>query len=112
MTLERDLQRQVVEYAERTGWTAWQMLLGTQRGGSVWCTKGIPDLYVFRPGCAVWIELKRGKAGRVSPEQQQRHAELTAAGHDIHVARTFDEARTILDARRVPRPRMPHGARC
>lgn len=104
MTLtERQIQAQVVEYARLTGWTVWEMQLGSERGGSVYCTPGIPDLYLTRPGQALWLELKRGAEGRISPHQHARHAELRAAGQPVHVARSTEEAASILNAARLAR---------
>lgn len=98
---ERQIQAQVTHYATLTGWTVWEMQLGSERGGSVFCTPGIPDLYIFRPGCALWLELKRGAQGRIRPTQHLRHGELRDAGIPVHVARSFDEAKAVLDDARL-----------
>lgn len=97
---ERQIQRAVVEYARLTGWVVWEMLLGSAGNGRVYTTPGIPDLYLFRPGAALWIELKRPRTGRLSVHQKARHAELRRCGRAAHVIRSFDEARALLDDQR------------
>lgn len=101
---ERQIQDSVVRYARLTGWHAWELLLGSAGNGRVYATKGLPDLYLFRSGKALWMELKRGNQGRVSPHQQQRHNELRLCGLPIYVCRSLDEARTVLDAARGGQP--------
>lgn len=94
---ESQLQAAVVKYARLTGWTVWEMQKGSKGNASVYCTPGIPDLYFLRDRFALWMELKRGSLGRVSPHQHDRHAELTAASQRLYVCRTFEEARAVLD---------------
>lgn len=95
--LERELQAGIVRALRRLGYTVWEMQLGSQGNGAVYCTKGVPDLYVFKPGRgAVWLELKRPKTGRVSPAQHERHAELRNAQIPIHVVRSLDEVLGLL----------------
>ena len=98
--LEAEIQAEAVELLERAGWRVWQMQLGSARGGSVYCTKGIPDLYVFRKGCAAWIELKRPQDGRVRPDQQLRHHELDRAGLNVFVCYSAEECLQVMTARR------------
>lgn len=52
-------------------------------------TKGMPDLLVVGHGVVFMVELKREK-GRLSEEQRQWIAELTAAGVIVHVCRPSD----------------------
>jgi hypothetical protein len=68
---------------------------------------GIPDL-IFWKGRYVglesfpelpellWIELKNGKAGRLSPEQKEVHAALIGAGFTVLVIRTLEEGRNAI----------------
>lgn len=81
------------------GWTVWQMYLGSARGGSVWTTKGIPDLLAFRPpGTLVWLELKQ--PGNVpSAAQLERHAELCAAGLRVAVVWTLPDLLAFAEER-------------
>lgn len=62
---------------------------------------GIPDLFLAVPR-GVWaglfIEMKRRRGGRASPEQQAMHACLAASGYRVSVCRGWDEARAALEA--------------
>ena len=52
--------------------------------------KGVPDLFV--PALNLWIELKRTKGGRVSPEQRDWIDYLNSIGHTAVVARGYLDA--------------------
>lgn len=57
-------------------------------------TAGIPDLHipVSRHGYhSLYIEMKNGKAGRLSEHQKECIAQLQFQGHKVAVCRTFDE---------------------
>ncbi len=88
---EAELQAQVKRELVADGWSVWEIFKGSARGGSVFATKGIPDLYVFRPGLTAWLELKQPGNGPTA-EQLARHAELRAAGIPVGRAWTLDEA--------------------
>lgn len=94
--LEKHIQSQLVQYLQLTGWAVWQMQLGSAGKGAVFCTPGIPDLYVFKPGRALWIECKRPRLGRLSPSQILRHQELTLCGLPVHVITSLDELQAVL----------------
>lgn len=51
---------------------------------------GVPDLFI--PDWRLFIEMKRRKGGRVSPEQKRVMEHLEMAGYTCVVARGFDEA--------------------
>ena len=88
----------MVQYLKLHRWNVWQMQLGSQHGGSVWCTQGIPDMYVFKPGHACWVEVKRPKLGRVSPSQVERHIELRLCDIPVHVVTSLEELQAALGA--------------
>lgn len=44
---------------------------------------GVPDLYI--PAWKIWIEMKRVKGGKLSPEQKEWHDYLTAIGDTVIV---------------------------
>lgn len=94
--LESAIQAQLVSYLRLAGWTVWEMQLGSQGGGSVYCTPGIPDLYICRPGRALWLEVKRPVTGKLSKAQVERHAELRAAGQQVHVVRSLEDVQAVL----------------
>lgn len=94
---EKAFQADVVRELTARGWTVWQMYLGSQRGGSVHMTRGIPDLFAFRaPGLLLWLELKQ-PGNKPSPAQLERHEELRRAGLPITVAWTLEQV--LLAAR-------------
>lgn len=60
---------------------------------------GVPDLLLAVPRGgyhALWIEMKNGKAGELSPAQKEMHEHLRAQGYRVEVCRTFDAFVTIL----------------
>ena len=57
--------------------------------------RGVPDLFLAAPNKSTYglfIELKAGKAGRVSPDQQAMLSLLDSHGYSVEVCRNFDEA--------------------
>jgi hypothetical protein len=44
---------------------------------------GVPDLFI--PAWSIWIEMKRQKGGRLSPDQEDVIAYLEASGHRVIV---------------------------
>ncbi len=61
---------------------------------------GIPDLCIpiGRNGYnALYIEMKNGKAGRLSDHQKTIIARLQAYGNKVVVCRSFDDFRTTVD---------------
>jgi len=58
---------------------------------------GVADIaFVLPGGAAAYLELKAGKEGWQSPEQKQFEADVTAAGARYALARTIDDALTVL----------------
>jgi len=56
--------------------------------------RGVPDLSILaaRHGKhMMWVEMKNGKKGRVSPEQKEMIDTLNNEGHHAVVCRTFEE---------------------
>jgi hypothetical protein len=60
--------------------------------------QGEPDTFVKfgKPTSLLWLELKNGKAGRLSPEQKAVHAMLIGAGFTVLVIRTLEEGRNAI----------------
>lgn len=55
---------------------------------------GVPDLFFAYPHGdyhGLWIEMKNGKAGRVSDSQEQMHAHLRAQMYRVEVVRTAEQ---------------------
>jgi hypothetical protein len=57
---------------------------------------GVPDLFV--PAWGLWIEMKRQKGGRVSPEQADWIAYLESVGHTCLVCPGSEKAQAQIDA--------------
>lgn len=72
---------------------------------------GVPDicLPVARQGChGLYIELKRRKGGRISPEQMTWMYDLTAQGYRCMVCQGWEEAaREIADYMELPAGAAP-----
>lgn len=69
--------------------------------------KGFPDIFLpFMSGSkgGLFIELKRSKGGRVTPEQEEWIASLNEAGYTAVVCLGWDEARkAICDYTGIPK---------
>lgn len=60
--------------------------------------RGIPDLFI--PAWLTWIEMKREKGGRLSPEQVQTIEYLRGIGHTVIVGKgAQDASRQIMEER-------------
>lgn len=55
---------------------------------------GIPDLYI--PAWKIWVEMKRQKGGRLSPDQKEKIAYLESIGDTVIVGSGCDDARKKL----------------
>ena len=63
-------------------------------------TAGIPDMHIPIPNgnyASLYIEMKNGKAGRLSEHQKEMIQRLQAYGNKVVVCRTFDEFRKEID---------------
>jgi hypothetical protein len=85
--LESDIERRHRQVAMMAGWFV-EKIEKTSRGG-------FPDRFYARGGRVVLVEWKR-PGGRLSAQQQLRHQELRAAGVEVHVVYTIEEANRVL----------------
>ena len=61
---------------------------------------GVPDLHIpmaKKDFHGLYIELKNGKAGKVSDNQQTIMEKLQSEGYRCEVCRSFEEFKTIID---------------
>lgn len=61
---------------------------------------GCPDLHLAIPrkdSHALWIEMKNGKAGRISEKQMAMMDILRAQGYRCEVIRTFDDFKKLIE---------------
>lgn len=56
---------------------------------------GVPDVFV--PEWQLWIEMKRQKGGRLSPEQKSWKEYLEAAGYRVIIGRGFEDAKRQIE---------------
>jgi len=56
---------------------------------------GVPDLYI--PVWHLWIEMKRQKGGRLSPEQKDWKAYLEACGDTVFVCKGWEAAKKAVE---------------
>jgi len=62
---------------------------------------GVPDLFV--PEWNLWVEMKRAKGGRLSPDQRQVIAYLEGIGHSVIVGHGAEDAsRQLIEWRMQP----------
>ena len=57
---------------------------------------GVPDLAFVIEGRAHFLELKRARGGRLSPEQIRMHTELRGAGAIVETVAGLDQAIDVL----------------
>jgi hypothetical protein len=58
-------------------------------------SRGVPDLFV--PQCNLWIEMKRAKGGRLSPEQRDWMEYLRKVGNTVLVCHGAEDAKNQID---------------
>lgn len=81
---EAAFQQQVEQLAAFYGWTLRYHTFDSRRSARGW-----PDLVLCRPPEVLFVELK-GERTRVTPDQQQWLAALTACGLETHLWRPSD----------------------
>ena len=62
---------------------------------------GVPDLFV--PEWSLWVEMKRAKGGRLSPDQRHVIAYLEGIGHSVIIGHGAEDAsRQLIEWRLQP----------
>ncbi len=62
---------------------------------------GVPDLFLAVPRLpynGLWLEIKRTKGGKVSPQQTKLHALLAAQGYAVAVCLGAEWAQQVIEA--------------
>lgn len=86
---ERDIQKQIKEYLQYTGWFVVKIhqSLGSYRG--------IADLYALKNGRHLWLEVKTPN-GRQNEHQKQFERDVKAHGGEYYVVRSVEDVVEIL----------------
>lgn len=64
--------------------------------------KGFPDICIaYKPGRILWLELKTA-TGRLTLDQEQRHAQLFVLGHNVVTCRRIEDVISAMELHRVP----------
>lgn len=84
--IEKDVEKQIVEWAKSSGGIPMKLLAAGQRG---W-----PDRIIFMPdGVLIIVEIKRPGGGRVSAQQLYWKRELERRRFPVLIARSLDEVK-------------------
>ena len=87
MMLEKDIERKACEWARANGWLAFKFTSPSRRS--------VPDRLFIRAGRVVFIEFKR-LGGKLTSGQAREIQRLRAAGAEVYVAYSVEEAKGIL----------------
>lgn len=64
--------------------------------------KGFPDICIaYKPGRMLWLELKT-PTGRLTLDQEQRHAQLFVLGHKVVTCRSVEDVISAMELHGVP----------
>jgi hypothetical protein len=63
---------------------------------------GFPDLICVWKGGVAFMEVKRAKLSKVSPEQEQMLSLIGGMGHPVAIIKSVDDAHTFLKASGAP----------
>lgn len=85
--LEKDIESDIVDFAEVRGWWTTKYVSPARRG--------VPDRIFIRQGRVVFIEVKKLDAiARL--QQESMHRRMRAHGAEVHVIDNIEDARRIL----------------
>lgn len=87
--LEIEVETEVCKYAKANGWHVRKIVYPGRRGA--------PDRHFYKDGRLVIVEFKRPKGGVVSELQKREHARLASAGFPVHLVRTIEHGKALLD---------------
>lgn len=81
--MESKEQTKIKKYLEKDGWIVVKTIQLSE--------SGYPDLFAFRDGATLFIEVKREKGGRLSEIQKYRIERLIDAGFIVLVSHGFNK---------------------
>lgn len=83
MLLEAKEQTKIKKHLEREGWIVVKTVQLSE--------SGYPDLFAFKDGITLFIEVKREKGGRLSEIQKYRIEKLTEQNFKVLVSHGYKE---------------------
>lgn len=93
VTPETTLKRACVQYLRLQGWLTYPLV---QQG--IGTVRGLPDRIAIKGGRTVYLEFKR-PAGKLSPHQEARRAEIEGAGATYLVIKQVEDLYVLGDER-------------
>lgn len=91
-TAESALYKPIQDYCDARGWPWFH---DRSKGKN---RRGFLDFVIALPnGLTAWIECKRPKGGRLSPEQKQEILKLKSLKHHVFIIRTYAEFITAIE---------------
>lgn len=81
--MESKEQTKIKKYLEQDGWIVVKTIQLSE--------SGYPDLFAFRQGVTLFVEVKREKGGRLSEIQKYRIEKLIAEGFIVLVSHGFNQ---------------------
>ncbi len=90
---ESDLHNQIIDYCKSKG---WQYLHGSMAHRSR-RTIGENDFTILADGGRVFLVEVKTKSGKLSPEQNAFIAHARRNGHTVHVIRSMDDFRVVVE---------------
>jgi hypothetical protein len=96
---EAQIEAAIRDYLHLSGWLtvktdAALVVRGSGRPGVI--NEGDPDLRAFRGNRALHLETK-SRTGKLSSEQRIRHLYLAQFGITVHVVRSVDDVKRVLE---------------
>ncbi|MEN6547732.1 MAG: VRR-NUC domain-containing protein [Armatimonadia bacterium] len=89
VTPETALKHAAVQYLRLQGWLTYPVV---QQG--IGAVRGMPDRVAIKDTQTIWLEFK-SPHGRLSPAQEERFAEMRAAGAEVYVIRSVEDLYTL-----------------
>lgn len=83
MLLESQEQTKIKKHLEKDGWIVVKTVQLSE--------SGYPDLFAFKDGCTLFVEVKREKGGRLSEIQKYRIEKLTEQNFKVLVSYGYKE---------------------
>ena len=107
---EAMVQNAGIELGRLRGWYVSITYLGSEGGGAIFSTAGMPDTFWAKGGLSLWLEYKR-PGGKLRPSQQRNIPKMRAAGVLVFIVDSLAGTGRILDALENPRNQAVYAER-